>query len=452
MTPKNAHAEAPQAGSGVHDLIRQREQLREWIARLDQVKDGAPSRVAERVRADYEDRLRRVTEDLSSHGEEIQRNLEGLRADLAASEETRAHAADALEETRLRHMIGELDDAAWDAARPGLEETLSAADGEVERIRGEVEQLSALAGEIVGAPEPEPVAEVAAEEVAAETPAAPADEPAPPVEEPAAEEPVADVDAFAPAAEAAPEAEVPAAEEAPRGAASAPEPEAASGEDLAAWISEVEAQAGRDPSAEADAAASAAASAASAPAPAASADDGEDRPLAGADADSWDPFAGEFGPGGTTQPGDAASDLPWLDSVDARSGGGTAAGKGAPGWTPGAGSDGLEFLKDLDAAAAKPEEPASADLAEDDLAFLEELDRAISGTTARQQPAAPAPPPAQQPQPTPGFIGADAIPHTPQPASPGAAPRAGGGRLLCKECGALNEPQSWYCEICGSEL
>jgi uncharacterized OB-fold protein len=24
--------------------------------------------------------------------------------------------------------------------------------------------------------------------------------------------------------------------------------------------------------------------------------------------------------------------------------------------------------------------------------------------------------------------------------------------LLCKECGAINEPHSWYCEICGSEL
>jgi uncharacterized OB-fold protein len=26
------------------------------------------------------------------------------------------------------------------------------------------------------------------------------------------------------------------------------------------------------------------------------------------------------------------------------------------------------------------------------------------------------------------------------------------GMLLCKECGAINEPQLWYCEICGSEL
>jgi ribosomal protein L40E len=31
-------------------------------------------------------------------------------------------------------------------------------------------------------------------------------------------------------------------------------------------------------------------------------------------------------------------------------------------------------------------------------------------------------------------------------------PRKRGEALLCKECGAINEPQAWYCEICGSEL
>ncbi|HEX5870518.1 MAG TPA: zinc finger protein, partial [Longimicrobium sp.] len=50
--------------------------------------------------------------------------------------------------------------------------------------------------------------------------------------------------------------------------------------------------------------------------------------------------------------------------------------------------------------------------------------------------------------------------RTPPPAQPAAtppAPAAAGGAaraepLLCTECGAINEPHSWYCEICGSEL
>src|ERR1700745_4274676 len=118
-------------GSGsdrVHTLVSQREQLRAWISKLDEVQTGAPSRVAERVRADYQDRLRRVTEELSDHGEEIQRNLQALRDQLAAAEERRNQPADALEETRLRHLIGELDQAAWDQARTPLEQDVAAAD------------------------------------------------------------------------------------------------------------------------------------------------------------------------------------------------------------------------------------------------------------------------------------------------------------------------------------
>ena len=407
MTPRNASAAAPATG-GVHDLIHTREQLRAWIGRLDEVKEGAPSRVAERVRADYEERLRRVNDDLASHGEEISRDLERLQGELSAAEERRAQAADALEETRLRHLIGELDEGAWDETRPTLEGALGAADQEVEAARGEVERLSTLAAEIMGGPgtaaeaAPEPVAEAAPEPEAAiePEPAAAADE------------------APAPAAEAPEEAAAP--------QAGGDEDAVPSGEELAAWLSEVSAEGADEP-------------AAAAPAPPSEDDTAEERPLAGADADNWDPFQGEFGPGAPTQPGDAAGDLPWLNAADADR-------KGAA-WSPSAGSDGLEFLKELESVEAGAD-AAAGDLQEDDLAFLEELDRAISGSTARQ-PAVPAPPPPPADEPQPGFLGADAIPQAAQ--GSGARP-AGGGRLLCKECGALNEPQSWYCEICGSEL
>ncbi|HEX2204546.1 MAG TPA: hypothetical protein VHG91_14640, partial [Longimicrobium sp.] len=147
MTPNDS---APEAGGPVYELIRQREQLRGWIDRLDQVKTDAPSRVAERVRADYEERLRRVTDELSGHREEIERSLEAVRADLAGAEARRAEAVDTLEETRLRHLIGELDERAWDEARPDLEGAVSAADDELARARGEVDRLATLASEIAG--------------------------------------------------------------------------------------------------------------------------------------------------------------------------------------------------------------------------------------------------------------------------------------------------------------
>jgi len=363
------------AGSdGVQELVRQREQLRGWIAKLDEVQTGAPSRVAERVRADYQERLRRVTEELSAHGEEIQRALEEQRQELAAAQERRARAADALEETRLRHLIGELDEDAWDQARLPLEAETAAADEAVTRAQGEVERLATLSGEVAGGATP------------------------------GAEDP-----------EAAPAAEAPDARDAPVIIPPDEEPEPASGDDLAAWITEVEAevisQEGAAPR--------------------------ED------DAAGWDPLANEFGGGQAspaTQPGETARDLPWLDSMEGN----------GPRW-PGAsaeGEDELAFLKDLETPAAPASEGAApaAELAEDDLAFLEELDRAISGGGPR-----PAAPEAETPGLAGSFVGgsgdgpgASAEPTEEQPKR--------GEALLCKECGAINEPQAWYCEICGSEL
>src|ERR1700741_4198587 len=102
MTPRNsAPAEGAPTGPDAQELIRQRELLAGWIAKLDEVRTDAPGRVAERVRADYVARLQQVTADLLAHREEIERDLESRRHDQATAEERRAHAADALEETQL---------------------------------------------------------------------------------------------------------------------------------------------------------------------------------------------------------------------------------------------------------------------------------------------------------------------------------------------------------------
>lgn len=373
------------AADGVQELVSQREQLRAWIAKLDEVQTGAPSRVAERVRADYEERLRRVTDELSAHGEEIQRALEEQRQELAAAEERRARAADALEETRLRHLIGELDEGAWDQARLPLEAEAAAADEAVARAQGEVERLAALSGDVAGGA----------------TPGAEEPEAAPPVEP----EPTA----------GAPEASD--AQDSPVIIPPDEEPEPVSGDDLAAWITEVEAEV--------------TSSEAVAPRE--------------ADAEGWDPLANEFGGGQAspaTQPGDAARDLPWLGSLEGS----------APRWDAGRaeGEDELAFLENLETPAPAAEGAApAAELADDDLAFLEELDRAISG--GAQRPAAPAAPQAETPGLSGSFVGGSGD-GPGAPADPTEEQPKRGEALLCKECGAINEPQAWYCEICGSEL
>lgn len=387
-------------GATVHDLIRLRAQLTGWIARLDEVGPQASSRAAERIRADYADRLRRVNEDLSSHRGEIEADLQRFRTALEQAEEQRLSVADELDEVSLRHLIGELDEAAWNEARTPLEARVRDAEDAVASAREEVERLEVLAADISRA-----------ESAAASSSASPA-----PV-------PVADEAPAAPAVEPAAAA---AADEGPFGG---PFDRDATDDFEPDLPDDFPTRADEPALAEATFQAPAAAE----PAPEAPSADVREAAEA-ALADEWDPFGNEFS--ADAKPGDAEEDLPWLEGIDqaAESGGG-----GVGGWTPPTSADeGLDFLREIEESTRPPAPPPpSGDLGADDLAFLEELDRAIGtgpGTAGRG--AARTPPPAE-------------------PAAP-AKPAAGAGQraepLLCKECGAINEPHSWYCEICGSEL
>ena len=389
-------------GATVHDLIRLREQLTGWIERLDQVGPQASTRAAERVRADYADRLRRVNEDLSSHRGEIEADLERFRGALAQAEEHRLAAADEMDELSLRHLIGELDEPAWNAARPDLEARVRDAEDAVTAARAEVERLEQLAADISRA-----------ESAAAES-AAPA----------AAEAPSAGAE---PSALAAP-AEG-AADEAP--AAPTAEQETFGGAFDRDATEDFEPQLPDDfPAAEPEETTFEAPPVAEPETPPAEVP-------ATADAgggDEWDPFGNEFG--AEPKPADAEEDLPWLEGIDQAASAGT-------GWTPppaaSPADEGLDFLREIEESTRPPATPpASADLGADDLAFLEELDRAIgSGPAASAGRGARTPPPAEPAAP---------------PAQPATAGTQRAEQLLCKECGAINEPHSWYCEICGSEL
>ncbi len=326
---------ATDAPSAVETLTRRRAQLQDWLGRLGEVGSGVPGHVTDRVRRDYEDRLRAVTQELSEHRDALTAELDDRRTELEDADARRAAAADDLEEARLRHLIGELEEGAWEDRRPELESSLSAAEAQASGIRAEVERLDALLREMPGAaPEPATAPEPAAAAPRVEAPAPAAGETRQPewMSEPAAEpEPVAAAEGFLP----------------PRDTSDDTIPE-------------------------------------------------------------FTPFAQDDRTGAAaTSDDDLGVDLSWLEDVDQVSTGVDLSGGGA--------------------AAPADEGDSSAD----DLAFLEELDRAISASPAAGAAGSPS----------------AAAPDPDRTLDPDRA-----GMLLCKECGAINEPQLWYCEICGSEL
>ncbi|HEX8274709.1 MAG TPA: Ran-binding zinc finger domain-containing protein [Longimicrobiaceae bacterium] len=321
---------ATDAPSAVETLTRRRAQLQDWLGRLGEVGSGVPGHVAERVRRDYEDRLRSVTQELGEHRDALTAELDDRRAELEDADARRSAAADDLEEARLRHLIGELEAGEWDARRPELESALATAETQATGIRAEVERLDALLREMPGVA-PEPAAHAAA---------------APFMEE------------AAPAAGAQ---------------------QAESGE----WP--------REPPPVEEVARSVF----------------PPRDTSDDTVPEFTPFAQDDRAGSGAADDDLGVDLSWLEDVEQ-----------------------VSTTVDLSGGAA-PAPADDDDSSADDLAFLEELDRAISASPTAGQAGSPS----------------AAMPDPDRTLDPDRA-----GMLLCKECGAINEPQLWYCEICGSEL
>jgi len=110
----------------VRALVAERQRYDDWLAALEAKRTETPVRVYERVHADYEARRTQVVEQLQSHvdalatlGNDLERQLDTLDAQLATLEDERAEAM-------LRNMVGEFDSERWEAVRIEVEGKMEA--------------------------------------------------------------------------------------------------------------------------------------------------------------------------------------------------------------------------------------------------------------------------------------------------------------------------------------
>ncbi|HET8656541.1 MAG TPA: hypothetical protein VFL93_13560 [Longimicrobiaceae bacterium] len=164
ITPQQTESGAP----SVAELLERRARVQAWLTRLDELGSDAESRIVERVRGDYEQRLASVMAQLAHHEDTLRVQREEFRERLQQAVDEQGAVSDALQEARLRNLIGELTDDEWADRRPALETRLA----DAERVRGDAEgeltRLEELLRQIEGHGAPRE-----------EQPAAPAEEPAP---------------------------------------------------------------------------------------------------------------------------------------------------------------------------------------------------------------------------------------------------------------------------------
>src|ERR687896_1778669 len=80
----------------IEELLEQRTQYEEWLAKLDAAGDKAPPAVRQRVRGDYQARLQSVMEQLRGRGAAIGEELERHHASQAELDRERRGAEETL--------------------------------------------------------------------------------------------------------------------------------------------------------------------------------------------------------------------------------------------------------------------------------------------------------------------------------------------------------------------
>src|SRR5438445_12862776 len=98
------------SAAAIQRLLEERRQYEAWLARISATADSAPEHVRTRVRADYEARLKAVTEELRAHAESARQLIAQRKENLIELQKKEKAAAERLAETELRHEVGEYDE------------------------------------------------------------------------------------------------------------------------------------------------------------------------------------------------------------------------------------------------------------------------------------------------------------------------------------------------------
>ena len=131
----------------IQQLLEERRQYEAWLARITATAESAPEHVRTRVRADYEARLKAVTEELKSHADAARQLIAERKETLLELQKKEKAAAERLAETELRHEVGEYNETQWSQVHQDALADLSAIRDELldaERDITRLEELDAL--------------------------------------------------------------------------------------------------------------------------------------------------------------------------------------------------------------------------------------------------------------------------------------------------------------------
>jgi hypothetical protein len=106
-------------------LLSERQRYEEWLSALESRKASTPDSVYQKVRADYQARLKEVSDRLGARAGELKSNIDSLAGKLEqiSTEETAQH--DVRQEAEVRAAVGEYTPDEWERLKQESEKELT---------------------------------------------------------------------------------------------------------------------------------------------------------------------------------------------------------------------------------------------------------------------------------------------------------------------------------------
>jgi len=127
-------------------LLDRRATLGGWLAKLNELRETVRPEVYEKVRGDYEERLRAQETELAAHRSDMEAALAERRARVLQLEADRDERAAELEEAELRFAVGEFKEGEYEKRKEQHDRTLAQLDAELEADRAALAKLDEVVG------------------------------------------------------------------------------------------------------------------------------------------------------------------------------------------------------------------------------------------------------------------------------------------------------------------
>lgn len=134
----------------IQKLLAEKDEVEQWLARLQGSGDATPSQVREKVEKDYGDRLEKVLGELEGYRDDVASSLDTQKeeGERLAGDEAAAEAR--LAEAELRHSVGEYEEKTWDRIRTEISSELTSVQADLGTVTTEIERLENILGLIDG--------------------------------------------------------------------------------------------------------------------------------------------------------------------------------------------------------------------------------------------------------------------------------------------------------------